>query len=96
MKCKAYKNYDTEELVWEEDWQEYAMYKLGVKITPLGKEGTYTIDQLDFMKEFTEWYFSDNWKLVNIDPDYIEKPSYENVMEDLMYERQLEKNLLDE
>lgn len=61
MVYEVYENIKTNEEVLIEDAQEYAMDNLGIKITPLGKAGEYTLDQIDFIQTFTEWYFSDNW-----------------------------------
>lgn len=56
-----YKHIHTKEIVFKEDAQEYALCKLGITIKPKNAAGTFTKDQLEFLKEFTEWYFSDNW-----------------------------------
>ena len=61
MTYQVYRNIKTDEEVPEVDWTNYAKEKLGIEITPQGKNGELTIDQLDFLKEFTEWYFSGDW-----------------------------------
>ena len=63
MKQFYYQNITTNEMVYEEDWQDYAINQLGITIEPKGQAGSYTTDQLDFIKEFTDWYFSGNWVL---------------------------------
>lgn len=56
-----YRNILTKEIVFEEDAIDYAFNKLGIKkVEPLGENGEYTLEQLDFFTEVTEWYFQ-NW-----------------------------------
>ena len=56
-----YRNISTKEIVFEEDAIDYAFSKLGIKkVEPLGENGEYTLEQLDFFTEVTEWYFQ-NW-----------------------------------
>jgi hypothetical protein len=71
MKYKVYTHIHTNEQVWEEDWEQYAMEKLGIKVEPKGTGGTYTTEQLDFIEQFTEWYFSDNWIKEEIEDDSV-------------------------
>jgi len=91
---KYYRNINTKEIVLEEDAKDYALDKLGITITPKGKNGEYTTEQLDNIEETISWYFSGNW---------IEEKEYENeeedyyaVKDDLMYEdyinRRMEEN----
>lgn len=94
--AKAYRNYDTRDLVWEEDWQDYAMEQLGVNIEPQGIGGIYTLEQKDFIETLIDWYFSDNWKLVDLNPNYEDQSNYEDVIEDKIYQNNLEKRLLNE
>ncbi len=61
MKVKYYKHIHTDEIVYEEDAELYAMEKLGVNITAKGENGNLTEEQQQFIKEFTDWYFSGNW-----------------------------------
>lgn len=89
MKYKVYRHIHTNEEVFEEDWEQYAMEKLGIKIEPKGKEGTYTTEQLEFMEEFTDWYFSGNWILDEVEDDSVYDDLAE--LEDIAYERDLER-----
>lgn len=61
VKMKIYKHMNTGEVVFEEDTQDYAMDQLGITVTPKGKNGELTQEQIDFISEFTEWFFSGNW-----------------------------------
>ena len=58
---KVYKHMHTKEVVEKDNAEDYAMDQLGITITPKGKDGTLTLEQTEFISEFTEWYFSDNW-----------------------------------
>ncbi len=60
--AEYYMDISTNEKVLLEDAQEYALDKLGIKITPLGKAGELTTEQLECLEEITTWYF-DNWIL---------------------------------
>lgn len=88
MKYKVYRHFNTNEEVFEEDWEQYAMEKLGIKIEPQGKNGEFTTEQLDFMEEFTEWYFSDNWIQDEVEDNSV---CDEGELEDIAYERDLER-----
>ena len=58
---KLYRHIHSNEVVFEEDAEEYAMDQLGITVTPKGKHGELTQEQIEFIGEFTEWYFSGNW-----------------------------------
>jgi hypothetical protein len=58
---KLYRHIHTDEVVFEEDAEDYAMDHLGITIEPLGKHCVHTQEQIEFIVEFTEWYFSGNW-----------------------------------
>lgn len=58
---RIFKNIKTGEEVEEECAEAYALEHLGISIRPVGKHGVYTIEQVDFLQEFTRWYFSGNW-----------------------------------
>lgn len=59
MKC--YRNITTDEVVYEEEAEEYALKELGITITPKGKNGEMTEKQKENIKETIEWFFSGNW-----------------------------------
>jgi hypothetical protein len=65
MKC--YRNITTDEVVYEEDAEYYALTELGLMengklvIIPRGKNGEMTLEQLDNIKDTVEWFFSGNW-----------------------------------
>lgn len=61
MKSYQYKNMNTNEVVIEGEAEEYVKEKLGIKIEPVGKFGTYTEEQTECINEFVEWYFSVEW-----------------------------------
>lgn len=58
---EVYKNISNNEIVYKEEAQEYAMEMLGIKIKPKGKDGTYTLDQMEIMQDIEDYYFSGNW-----------------------------------
>lgn len=67
---KEYVNMKTGKRVPEELAQEYAMEKLGIpRIVPMGKFGVMTLDQYNFLDTFTEWYFSGEWILEEVQED---------------------------
>ncbi len=57
----VYQHMKTNEIVFKEDAEAFALDQLGLTIKPLDKHGAYTQLQIDFLGEFTEWYFSDMW-----------------------------------
>lgn len=58
---EVYKNRANNEIVYKEDAQEYAMEMLGIKIKPMEKDGTYTVEQIEIMQDIEDYYFSGNW-----------------------------------
>jgi len=58
---KIYRHMKKNLKVYEDEAQDYAFEKLGISIKPMDKDGNYTQEQIDFMSEFTDWYFSGNW-----------------------------------
>lgn len=71
MKC--YRNITTDEVVYKEEAEEYVLDRLGLTITPKGKNGEMTIEQLENIEQTVEWYFSGNWIEEKIEE--IEEPS---------------------
>lgn len=59
MKC--YRNITTDEVVYEEEAEEYALNELGITITPKGINGEMTEKQKENIRETVEWFFSGNW-----------------------------------
>lgn len=58
---KQYKNITTNEIVPEEDAEDYVLNVLGLTIEPRGKNGEMTIMQLENIESTIEWFFSGNW-----------------------------------
>lgn len=58
---KVYKHVTQDIMVYKDEAEYYAMEQLGINIKPMGVHGTYTQEQIDFMCEFRDWYFSGNW-----------------------------------
>jgi hypothetical protein len=59
---KYYKNNKTDEIVYEDSCIDYALDKLGIKVSPIGKYGEYTLEQMNFAMIFADWYFQDGWE----------------------------------
>ena len=59
MKC--YRNISTDEVVYKEEAEEYVLNRLGIIITPKGKNGEKTIEQIENIEETVNWFFSGNW-----------------------------------
>ena len=59
MKLKYYKHIHTNEIVYKDEAELYALEKLGVTVT--AENGLLTEEQKEFIKSTTDWYFSDNW-----------------------------------
>lgn len=69
---KEYVNMKTGERVPEDAAQGYALDKLGIEIKPVGQFGVMTVDQYVFLDVFTEWYFSADWILENVQEEECE------------------------
>ena len=78
MKC--YRNITTDEVVYKEEAEEYALNELGLTVTPKGKNGEMTQLQLENIQETINWFFSGNW---------IEEDIYDEDVPDLEYELEL-------
>ena len=62
MKVYQYRHMQTDEIVLEEEAKEYVKEKLGIQdLIPKGRFGTLTKEQLDYVEETIEWYFSGEW-----------------------------------
>ena len=56
-----YRNIQTEEIIDEQEAEDYVLDKLGITIEPRGKNGEMTQEQIENIGETVEWYFSGNW-----------------------------------
>lgn len=63
---EVYRNVKTNEFVFKEDAEEYVLDTLGITITPKGKNGEMTQEQIENIESTVEWYFSGNWIEENI------------------------------
>ena len=91
MKYKVYRHIHTNEEVFEEDWEQYAMEKLGITIEPQGKNGEMTEEQLEFIEEFTDWYFSGNWIQDEVEDDSVCDLEQELEIADRIYQDSLDR-----
>lgn len=58
---KVYRNMQTKEIVFVEDAESFVLDKLGITITPKGKNGEMTQEQIENIQETVEWFFSGDW-----------------------------------
>ena len=89
MKIKYYRHMKTDEIVYKEDAESYALNRLGITITPKGKHGEMTQEQIANIQETVEWYFSGNW----IEEEIEESRSDREDIEDINYEYELNLKL---
>lgn len=61
MKMKFYKNITNNKIVYEDEAEEYVLDQLGITVTPKGKNGEMTQEQMEVIEEIIEWFFSGNW-----------------------------------
>lgn len=61
MKNYKYVNIKTNEEVYDCDVKSYVFKELGIEITARGKYGEMTTDQIEFIENTIEWFFSGNW-----------------------------------
>lgn len=59
MKC--YRNMTTDEVIYKEEAKDYVLDRLGITITPKGKKGEMTIEQIENIESTVDWFFSGNW-----------------------------------
>ena len=71
MKC--YRNMTTDEVVYKEEAEEYVLNKLGLTVTPKGKNGEMTQEQIENIEETVSWFFSGNW--IEEEIKEVEEPS---------------------
>lgn len=60
-KYYQYREMNTKEIVLEEDAENYVLDKLGITVTPKGKNGEMTQEQIENIQETVEWFFSGDW-----------------------------------
>lgn len=58
---KYYENITTHEVVDEYDAEDYVLEELGITIEPKGPNGAKTLEQIEFIENTVEWFFSGNW-----------------------------------
>lgn len=56
-----YKNRKTGKEVEDFMAEDYALEKLGLTVTPRGKNGEMTQEQLENIEQTVEWFFSGDW-----------------------------------
>lgn len=65
---KYYRNDKTKEMVSEIDAVEFELYDLGITITPKGKNGEFTQDQIVVMEELIfNWFYDSDWKTIYLE-----------------------------
>ena len=83
MKC--YRNMTTDEVVYEEEAEEYVLNRLGIIVTPKGENGEMTVEQIENIEGTVDWFFSGNW--IEEEIKEVEEP---NVFELIKEECELE------
>ena len=88
---KYYKNITTDEVVDEYDAEDYVLEELGITIEPKGLNGAKTLEQIEFLENTVEWFFSGNW--VEYEERDEEEPDLEYLleMEDRRYQDELDR-----
>lgn len=67
---KYYRNEKTKEMVSEIEAVEYELDDLGITITPKGKNGEFTQDQMVVMEELIfDWFYDSDWKTIYLEED---------------------------
>lgn len=56
-----YREFATGEIVEDFMAEEYVLDRLGITVTPKGKYGEMTQEQIENIQETVEWFFSGNW-----------------------------------
>ena len=56
-----YREFATGEIVEDFMAEEYVLDRLGITVTPKGKHGEMTQEQIENIQETVEWFFSGNW-----------------------------------
>lgn len=87
MKIKYYQHMKTDEIVYEDEAESYVLDKLGITVTPKGKYGEMTQEQIANIQETVEWYFSGNWIKEEIEEARTDRED----IEDIKYEYELNR-----
>lgn len=87
MRIKYYQHMKTDEIVYEDEAESYALDKLGITVTPKGKHGEMTQEQIANIQETVEWYFSGNWIKEEIEEARTDRED----IEDIKYEYELNR-----
>ena len=66
---KIYRNRKTNEIVYEEDLEQYVLDKLGVSIEPKGEHGEMTQEQMTIIENILEDYMYNDWTEEYIEDD---------------------------
>ena len=88
---KQYVNMNTDEVVYEEEAKDYVLEKLGLTMKPVGKDGVLTNEQIEFIDQFVNWYFSGNWTEERVKDEDIPDLEYELEIEDIRYQDSLDR-----
>jgi hypothetical protein len=83
MKC--YRNITTDEVVYKEEAERYVLNRLGITVTPKGKNGEMTQEQIENIESTIDWFFSGNW--IEEEIKEVEEPSvFELINEECVLE----------
>lgn len=56
-----YREFATGEIVEDFMAEDYVLDRLGITVTPKGKHGEMTQEQIENIQETVEWFFSGDW-----------------------------------
>lgn len=70
---KYYRNITTDEVVYKEEAERYVLNRLGITVTPKGKNGEMTQEQIENIESTIDWFFSGNW--IEEEIKEVEEPS---------------------
>ena len=88
---KYFRNEKTKEMVSELEATDYALDELGITITPRGKNGELTQEQMVVIEEvILDWFYNSEWEIIDVEED---EEDYEAVMDDLRYERYVNEKM---
>lgn len=86
-----YINIKTDEVVEDFMAEEYVLDKLGITVTPKGKNGEMTLEQVENIEQTVEWYFSGNWVKEKVEDDDIPDLEAELEKADRIYQDTLDR-----